>query len=250
MGETKTAIVTGACGGIGMAIASCFQEAGYHVVATDQFETAVAGLLCDKYLSADLAKTVTNSGYANAIFQKIKEISPPDSIHVLINNAAVQVLGGLDDLTVEDWKHTLNINLLAPFVWSQGLASEIEKEHGSIINIGSIHARLTKKGFVAYATSKAALAGMTRALAIDVGPRIRINAIEPAAIETKMLKAGFKENEEGYRQLKNFHPVGRIGHCEEVAKVALFLASNEVGFAHGTTFPLDGGIGTRLFDPE
>lgn len=246
----KTVVITGACGAIGTALTVCFKEAGYFVAATDILKKPNEGIKYDFYISADLAKTVHNRDYAENIFQKIIVASPPDSIHVLVNNAAVQVLGGLDDLSARDWHQTLDVNLIAPFIWAKGFAAEIEKDQGSIINIGSIHARLTKKGFVAYATSKAGLSGMTRSLAVDVGSRIRVNAIEPAAIDTQMLKNGFEGNEEGYANLREYHPLGRIGTAKEVGRLAVFLADKSAGFIHGATLAMDGAIGTRLFDPN
>lgn len=249
MNDTKTVVITGACGGIGTALTSCFKNAGYFVVATDQKKRPTESVKYDFYLSAELENTVNDPEYAKTIFNTIIEACPPDSIHVLVNNAAVQILGGLNTLTPADWHQTLDVNLIAPFIWAQGFASEIEKDQGSIINIGSIHARLTKKDFVAYATSKAALSGMTRALAIDVGSRIRVNGIEPAAIDTLMLKEGFVGNEEGYAELEAYHPLGRIGRAKEVGRLAVFLADKSVGFTHGATIAVDGGIGARLFDP-
>lgn len=249
MNKQKTVIITGACGGIGQALTSCFMEAGYFVVATDQRKEPNEGVCYDFYLSADLEQTVNDSEYAGEIFKTIKKESPPDSIHVLVNNAAVQILGGLDELSATDWQQTINVNLLAPFIWAKGFTSELELDQGSIINISSIHARLTKKGFVAYATSKAALSGMTRALAADVEHRIRVNAIEPAAIDTTMLKDGFVGNEKGYAKLQGYHPLGRIGTANEVGRLAVFLADKSVAFIHGATLSVDGGIGGRLFDP-
>ena len=93
----------------------------------------------------------------------------------LMNNAAVQILGGFDSLTRSDWQQTLRVNLLAPCIWKQALMPGLEAAKGSVVNISSIHARLTKKNFVAYATSRAALSDMTRAMAADLGGRVRVN---------------------------------------------------------------------------
>jgi NAD(P)-dependent dehydrogenase (short-subunit alcohol dehydrogenase family) len=120
---------------------------------------------------------------------------------------------------------------------------------GCVINISSIHARLTKPNFVAYATSKAALSGMTRAMAVDLGGRVRVNAIEPAAISTDMLKAGFKDHPEQYAALEQCHPLGRIGTPEEVAALALSIVDGELRFLHGACVGMDGGISARLHDP-
>jgi len=172
-----------------------------------------------------------------------------DGLHVLVNNAAVQVLGGVEDLTISDWYRTLDINVLVPFALTKGLLAQLDSAGGCVINISSIHARLTKAGFVAYATSKAALSGMTRAMAVDLGSRVRVNAIEPAAIETPMLEAGFEGKPEQFVHLQASHPQGRIGTPEEVAALALSVASGELQFLHGACIGLDGGISGRLHDP-
>ena len=130
------------------------------------------------------------------------------------------------------------------------LLPELEATKGSIINISSIHATLTKSNFVAYATSKAALSGLTRSMAVDLGSRVRVNAIEPAAIETQMLIAGFNDNPAQLEKLKHCHPAGKIGQVDELAKLAIAIASDGMSFLHGTCVPFDGGIRSRLFDPE
>jgi len=167
----------------------------------------------------------------------------------LVNNAAVQRLGRTADVTAEDWETSLGVNLVAPFLLAQTFLPELEAAQGSVINVASIHAQLTKPGFVVYATTKAALAGMTRALAVDLGPRVRVNAICPAAISTPMLEAGFAGRPEARRQLDEFHPAGRIGQPAEVARLAVFLARADAPFLTGSCLPLDGAISARLHDP-
>lgn len=241
-------LITGAAGGIGRALVARFTAAGYDVIATDQVERP-ADLVCSSYHSIDLARTVEDDIYAKERFAELVESLNGKGLGALINNAAVQILGGVDSLTRDDWKQTLNVNLLAPFLWTQAFLDKLEMVRGCVINVSSIHAHLTKSDFVAYATSKAALSGMTKALAIDLGGRVRINAVEPAAIETAMLLAGFESNEDGFENLKKFHPVGSIGKCEEVANLIFFMVNGNVSFLHGACLPLDGGIRNRLFDP-
>lgn len=248
----KACLVTGAAGGIGRALARTFSDAGYHVIATDIVESP-GGIACASYIPGDLVKFVRDEHYAEGMVQKVRAALSGKHLRVLINNAAVQILGGVDHLGRSDWQSTLDVNLLAPFLLTQALLPDLEATNGSsasVINIGSIHARLTKKGFVAYATSKAALAGMTRAMAIDLGPRIRVNAIEPAAIETEMLKAGFVDKPDQYAGLSRIHPQQRIGEPEEVAFFALAIADGGMRFLHGACIGIDGGLASRLFDPE
>ncbi|MCB1967575.1 SDR family oxidoreductase [Accumulibacter sp.] len=243
-----TAVVTGAAGGIGEALVLAFHQAGYEVIASDVVARPCA-LPCTDYIQADLARVVADEAYADTIFRAIRGRLDGRGLDALINNAAIQILGGAESLTRVDWHRTLDVNLLAPFLFAQALLAQLEAARGCVLNISSIHARLTKKNFVAYATSKAALSGMTRALAVDLGPRVRVNAIEPAAIATKMLQEGFSGKPTSYRQLQDCHPLQRIGQATELAELALAIAGGGMDFLHGACVGLDGGIGARLFDP-
>jgi NAD(P)-dependent dehydrogenase (short-subunit alcohol dehydrogenase family) len=249
MSKQPIALITGAAGGIGKALVAAFTELGYRVVGLDQ--VAKPSLIeCWHYLQVDLQRMVADSRYAESQLELIKELVANVGLNTLINNAAVQVLGGVSSLNMNDWQKTLNVNLLAPFVLTQGLLSELEAANGCVINMSSIHARLTKPNFLAYATSKAALSGMTRAMAVDLAGRVRVNAIEPAAIATEMLKAGFINQPEKLTQLESCHPQGRIGTPAEVAALALSMASGDMQFMHGACVGLDGGISGRLHDPS
>ena len=245
----RWAIITGAAGGIGQALVKTFSENGYKIIAIDLLQMP-ENLSCEHYLQVDLEKTVNNEEYAKNIFAQIQELVGSDELNTLINNAAIQILGGVDSLTRQDWQTSLNTNLIAPFIWTQALLPQLEKANGSALNISSIHARLTKKNFVAYATSKAALSGLARSMAVDLGPRIRVNAIEPAAIDTEMLRAGFVNKQAAFAELKYCHPVQDIGNPTEVAQLALAITSGSMKFLHGACISLDGGISSRLHDPE
>lgn len=241
-------IITGAAGGIGQALVRSFTEAGYDVIATDR-RTAPDGLLCRHFVQADLQRTVLDSDYAETVFLQIREHIDNRPLKALVNNAAVQILGATDDLSRKDWSTTLDVNLLAPFFWAQAFLPELEADHGTVLNISSIHARLTKPNFVAYATSKAALSGMTRAMAVELGARIRVNAIEPAAIDTPMLRAGFEGNELGYERLSQSHPTANIGKPEELAFLARMIVESNISFLNGAVINLSGGVQGRLHDP-
>lgn len=186
----RLAVVTGAAGGIGAALVTAFTEHGHRVIALGNAPLP-ASLVCWRYLQTDLQRLVPDPAFAAETLSAIKDLVGDGGPSVLVNNAAIQVLGGVDSLSMADWRSTLDVNLVAPFVLTQGLLPQLEAADECVINISSIHARLTKANLVAYATSKAALSGMTRAMAVDLGGRVRVNAIEPAGIATDMLKAGF-----------------------------------------------------------
>ena len=244
----KTVMFTGAAAVIGRALVRAFSDAGYRVLATDRVELAT-DLACSAYVACDLQRTVADPAYAGQTFARIRELLRGDPLATLVNNAAVQVLGPVESLSREDWRSTLDVNLVAPFLWAQALLPELEAARGAVLNISSIHARLTKPGFVAYATSKAALSGMTRAMAVELGSRVRVNAIEPAAIDTPMLRAGFESQPDGFARLSECHPTGNIGSADDVAKLALVLAEGRIPFINGSCVALDGGIGNTLHDP-
>ncbi|ACJ28347.1 Short-chain dehydrogenase/reductase SDR [Shewanella piezotolerans WP3] len=245
----KWALVTGALGGIGQALVKEFADEGYHVIATD---IKVSNDKIDNvyFLQLDLEKFVVNELYATEFYQKVKEITNGTGISSLVNNAAIQILADTSSLTREQWNTSFNVNLSAPFFMSQLFLDDLTTNIGSIVNISSIHATQTKKEFVAYATTKAALSSMTRNMVLDIGSKIRINAIEPAAIATEMLKAGFDGKEEQYKKLEMFHPLGRVGTPTEVAKLAVFLSSESAGFVQGACISASGGIQGCLSDPS
>lgn len=242
-------LVTGVAGGIGQALARAFAAAGHAVIGID-LAPPPAGSACGHFIACDLARTVADPDYAEQGFAAVRKALDGRPLAALVNNAAVQVLGPVESLDRDAWRRTLDVNLLAPFFWAQNLLPELAAARGCVLNISSIHARLTKSGFVAYATSKAALSGMTRAMAVELGARVRVNAIEPAAISTDMLRAGFAGDPEGYASLKRYHPTGTIGTPDDLAVLARAVIEHPGGFANGSIIAFDGGIGAMLHDPN
>ena len=242
----RTVLITGISGGIGTALGIAFREAGYCVVGS-ALESPAEGV-CDYFIKADISEA-TRDVLAISRFRDLVHGFSVGPLAVLVNNAATQILGSTKDISVGDWETSLAVNLTAPFRLVQAFIDDLRQSKGCVLNIGSVHAQSTKPEFVAYATSKAALHGLTRALAVDLGPDIRVVCLAPAAIATPMLMAGFAGRDGAFQQLEAVHPVERIGRAGEVADLALFLVSDKAGFATGSTFYLDGGILSRLHDP-
>jgi NAD(P)-dependent dehydrogenase (short-subunit alcohol dehydrogenase family) len=240
----KSVFITGVLGGIGSALAKSFRANGFFVYGVDVREDFKGN--CDRFIRFDLNEFVKDATYRIRFTQIFDELVP--RLDVLVNNAAVQRLDRLENIKLDDWMETLNVNLTGPMMLSKLFLSRLEQSRGCIINIGSIHQQLTKQAFVTYATSKSALVGLTKAMAVDLEGRVRVNAISPAAIETEMLRAGFEHDEKAIDELRKIHPVQRIGYPDEVAKLALFLASENTGFIHGANLTLDGGISSVLKD--
>lgn len=242
------AIVTGVAGAIGAATAEGLGEAGYRIIGIDRRPADRPPR--DAFIEFDLARLGASEEATENLAHRVRAIIGEAPVRLLVNNAAVQRLGSVETLTWSDWTDTLHVNLSAPFLLAQALMPTLRASHGVIVNVGSVHARATKPGFAAYATSKAALHGLTHALAVDVGPDVRVVAIAPAAIDTPMLRAGFEGKPGSFSKLEAVHPAKRIGSPEEVARAIVWLASEQANFITGSVLWMDGGILSRLHDPE
>jgi NAD(P)-dependent dehydrogenase (short-subunit alcohol dehydrogenase family) len=242
----KAALVTGALGGIGRAMCDEFTAAGYAVIATDRQPGAVP---CHRFVHIELRDLCADDAARARVAATLRDALGDVPLAVIVNNAAVQILAPTSGVVIEHWRQTLDTNLVAPFMLAQALLPELVASHGSVINVASIHAVATKPGFVCYATSKAALIGLTRAMAVDLGSRVRVNALVPAAVATPMLLEGFVGAEDGLDALGGMHPIGRIANPSEVARAAVLLASDGASFVTGAALHVDGGIGARLHDP-
>jgi NAD(P)-dependent dehydrogenase (short-subunit alcohol dehydrogenase family) len=244
----ETAIITGACGGIGRELVKEYQKASYQVIAIDS-KPKINELGDVDFLQFDLATLVSNAKTRSKFKESILSLTGTNQIKALVNNAAIQTVKSFEEINTKDWQETLEVNLLAPFFFAQLFLEELTASRGSILNISSIHASQTKKGFSVYATSKAALSSLTKLLAIEIGNRVRVNAIEPGAISTQMLESGFVSEPKKRMLLDDLQPMGRIGDPSEVAKLALFLSSDSARFINGSAIAIDGGIRNQLHDP-
>jgi len=241
-------IITGASGGIGLALCKHFQEKGWFVLGTSR-KASSENTYCDAFVPADLNALVTTPAALQDFVDSALKAIGDRPVKALINNAATQILGKTAALNAKDFTLSFNVNVIAPFLLTQAFLDQLVKNNGNVLNIGSVHAQATKSEFAAYATSKTALHGLTRALAVDLGPDVRVNTLAPAATATPMLKAGFEGQDEAYAALAEAHPLGRISDVSEVAKAALFLCSDDASFMTGATVYTDGGVLSRLHDP-
>lgn len=246
--ERRGALVTGAAGGIGRALCTSLRAAGYFVIATDRaVERLQADVDCDRFLPCDVALVARDDAAQAKLAADVADMLGGIPLGVIVNNAAVQILGRFEVITASDFQASLDVNLIAPLRVTQALLPLLVVG-GCIINIGSVHAQATKPGFVSYATTKAAIGGLTRALAVDLGPRARVLCIAPAATSTPMLMAGFADAPEAFAELEAAHPLARIATPAEVANFTVALCGVSQ-FVSGATFLVDGGILSRLHDP-
>ena len=243
----SSVLVSGVNGGIGSAIANYFAVQGYAVFGLDKQPGAAVPLAA--YYSVDLAELVDSPALQLQLKAAINDgLQQRNSrLNALVNNAAVQILGDVSTVTMPDFLLSQTVNVAAPLLLSQLCLPLMNG--GAIINIGSIHANLTKPGFISYATSKAALRGLTQAMAVDLGGEARVNCIEPAAVATDMLVDSFKSQSEKFQKLESCHPSGKIGEPAEVAELCFYLANSKASFLNGACIGLNGAIAARLHDP-
>ena len=243
----KTILITGSNGTIGQGLCQSFTENGWRVIGTDLDKNSIGNT--SAYLAIDLDRLCEDTAYND---QAIKSIlcECEKGLDVLVNNAATQILAPIEDLPFKNWQKTLNVNLNSVFILIKELLPKLEKNKGNVVNIASIHATLTKPNFIAYATSKAALVGLTKSLAVELGSRVRFNSICPAAIDTSMLYESFADNPDGLKELVKFHPTHSIGSLKDIISAVLFLVDNNNTFLNGSILNLDGGISGCLSDPE
>ena len=241
--KKKSVIITGSSGGIGSSLCCHFKKAGWYVIATSRKKN-ISNDYFDEFI-----ELVNSSQVLNDFYEEVINITKKNPLVSIINNAALQIIGSTNNLSSGDMAISLNVNVIAPFLLAKSFIKELSQNKGTILNIGTVHAQATKASFVAYATSKSALHGLTRALAIDLAPDIRVNTLAPGATLTPMLEAGFKNRTEERNKLDKLQPLQRISTTSEVAKAALFLCSDDSSFITGSTLYADGGILSKLNDP-
>ena len=237
----KAAIITGGGSGIGKAIAAAFVREGAGVV------------ICGRD-SGKLERAAREIGSSClAITADVSEDGAPDKlaaqtlerfgrIDTLVNNAGVLLPGTAESLTEAQWDQTYNINVRAVWRLSRAVLPHMRSTGGgSIINIASVLSSLGARNRVAYAASKGAVLAMSRAMALDhATEKIRVNCICPGIVETEMV-AAFNLDENVRQQRIAAHPMGRFGQPEDMAGLAVFLASDEAAWITGASFPADGG---------
>jgi NAD(P)-dependent dehydrogenase (short-subunit alcohol dehydrogenase family) len=243
------AVVTGSSGGIGRAICSRLAKAGVRVLGIDLVDPP-AGHTLDQFVRADLADVASSAAAGASLLESISHWLAGRQLELLVNNAAVQYLGNVGDLDRPLWRRSLDVNLLAPFFLIQALLPELKAARGCVVNISSVHARATKSRFVAYATTKAALSGLTRALSVDVGRHVRVYGVEPGAVLTDMLRQGFAGSPESLDRLADCHPSGEVCTPEQIAELVYFLSSSRIAGLQGSAIEVGGGISGRLHDPD
>jgi len=241
----KIAIITGAGSGIGRACALALAHEGARLALVGRRKKLLEKVAAEIGSSGlVLAADISQQGEAERIVEQT--VSHFGGLNVLLNNAGVLHVGTAERITEEQWDQTFNVNVRAVWLLSRAVLPAMRKAGGgSIINMASVLGINGARNRAAYAASKGAVVLLTKCMAIDCGQeQIRVNAICPSFVETDLTAAVIRQapDPNSVRAERiSVHPLGRLGQPQDIAGLAVYLASNESSWVTGSIFPVDGG---------
>jgi NAD(P)-dependent dehydrogenase (short-subunit alcohol dehydrogenase family) len=251
----RVAIVTGAARGIGKAIAMAYAREGAHVVSVDVLDDAgrattaeiVAAGGSTRFVLADVSREADVRRVVSGVLDERGRVD------ALVNNAAVQVEALAADVRVEDFHRIVDVNLLGCVLFCREVLPAMVAQHaGAIVNMSSVNAFAADPLLPVYGATKAAIIGYTKSVAVAYGPHgIRANAICPGDVDTELNEAYFRAHPDpaAFRaRVEGQYPVRRIASTEEIARVAVFLASDDASFVSGAAMVVDGAITARIYE--
>lgn len=251
----RTALVTGGAQGIGKGIAQRLLQLGMNVLIADldaeagtETEREFAGLGSVRFVHTD----ITNEESVADCLRQLSEWS--EGLHAVVNNAAIANAGGrpVDQLTLDDWNRVITTNLTGVFLMTKHAVPLLrESGGGAIVNIASTRALQSEANTEAYSASKGGVVALTHALAMSLGPRIRVNCISPGWIEVGAWKKTAARRLPVLREIDHTqHPAGRVGEPRDIAAMVAFLLSDSAGFITGQNFTVDGGMTKKMIYVE
>ncbi len=246
--QGKTALVTGARGGIGRAVCSRFAREGAKVFSADLSGLGSVGHPAEQdsdFLEID----VTSENHVKHAFEVVRGRS--ERLDILVNAAGIEIEKTVEETTLDEWNYIFAVNVTGTFLMCKhSLPLLRESGSGSIINFGSYDGFIADPGLAAYCATKGAVHALTRAMACDHGPEgIRVNAICPGYIDTPMLQSFFGSagNIESLKKaVRDMHPLRTYGTPEDIANLVNWLASDEARYASGQLWVLDGGLSAQV----
>jgi NAD(P)-dependent dehydrogenase (short-subunit alcohol dehydrogenase family) len=250
--NNRIVVVTGSGSGIGRACAIEFAKAGAKVVVADinfqGAEETVRQIRVSKGTAIAFKTDVSNPESVKQLV--VFTIKTYSKIDILINNAAIQVNKTIEDITFEEWNLQMLINVGGVFLCSKHFLPYLRQTKGSIVNMSSVNGFFVEPMCAGYCTTKAAIIGLTKAMAIDHGNEgIRVNCICPGYIDAGLAEGYFQSQPnpaKAREEAGKLHALWRIGKPEEVGRVAVFLASDDASFMTGASVVVDGGFGSGL----
>lgn len=250
--QDRVVVITGGGSGIGKACSVEFAKAGATVVVADvNLQAAVQTVQQVHENDGNALVCQTDVSKPDSVAELVETtIRTYGKIDSLINNAAIQVNKTIADTSFEEWKAQMEVNVGGAFLCSKLFLPQLRLTRGNIVNMSSVNGYFAEPSCAGYCATKAAIIGLTKAMAIDHGHEgIRVNCICPGYIDAGLAE-GYFQSQANPTQARadagKLHALWRIGKAEEVAKVAIFLASDDASFVTGSAYVVDGGFGSGL----
>lgn len=247
--DGRVAVVTGGSRGIGEEIAVSMAEAGAAVApvarSEDALEATADRIEAAGGTAAPYPVDVTDAAAVEAVFEDVE--ATLGGVDILVNNAGTNpFFGNPRDLDVETWQKIIDVNVTGAFHCAREFGRRIDErdDTGSLVNVASVGGVVALPYQMPYTTSKHALVGMTKALAVDWAPQIRVNALAPGYVKTEFTR-GVRENEDIHADILETIPLDRFAAPEEIADIAVYLASDAAAYVTGEVHVADGGIAAQ-----
>jgi meso-butanediol dehydrogenase / (S,S)-butanediol dehydrogenase / diacetyl reductase len=248
----RVAVITGSGSGIGRAAAIEFAREGARVVVADiNLAGALETMKRIEQVGGESHAVQTDVANPASVENLVKEtLRVFSKVNVLVNNAAIQVNKTVEDTTVEEWNREISVNLGGVFLCSKFFMPHLRSTRGTIVSMASVNGFFVEPMCAGYCATKAAIIGLTKAMAIDHGKEgIRVNCICPGYIDAGLAEGYFQAQPDpaaARAAAGKLHALWRIGKPEEVGRAAVFLASDDASFVTGSAFVVDGGFGSGL----
>ncbi|WKN32663.1 glucose 1-dehydrogenase [Porifericola rhodea] len=247
--QGRTAIITGASKGIGAATVEVFVREGAKVIMLDtdaEHGKQVAGKFAGHavFYDCDVSK---EKQVKEAIAQGVAQFGKPS---YLVNNAGIQRYAPVTETSEEEWDLLMNVNVKSAFFCAKYAIPHMQQMgKGVVVNVSSVQAMLSQGNVCAYVTSKTAMIGLTRSIAVDYGPQVRCVAVCPGTVDTPLVRWGFEQSpdpEIPYQECVNMHLTKRIAQPVEVGEFISYLCSDKAAFMTGQAYRIDGGLGVMI----
>jgi 2-keto-3-deoxy-L-fuconate dehydrogenase len=238
--DGKRALVTGGASGIGEAICRVFSDAGASVLVADINKDQSEALARELPGATAIACDITDERSVQGAFAGIERLD------ILVNNAGIGMVGSVEETDLSDFQRLFRVNVEGAFLVTKHAVPLLTASRGSIVNLGSVAGLVGIKKRFAYCATKGAVIAMTRQLAVEYPTEFRVNCICPGTVDTPFVESYLEkyhkhEKEQVRNQLNQRQPVGRLGKPMEIAKLALYLSSEEAAFVTGSIVTIDGG---------
>jgi NAD(P)-dependent dehydrogenase (short-subunit alcohol dehydrogenase family) len=238
--EGRRALVTGGASGIGEAVCRVFSTAGASVVVSDINKSSAEALATELPNATAVVMDVTDEVSVRSVVQGLP------GLDILVNNAGIGLVGGVEETELADFERLLRVNVEGVFLVTKYAVPHLIRSRGAIVNVGSVAGLIGVKKRFAYCATKGAVVAMTRQLAVDYPKEFRVNCVCPGTVDSPFVEAYLEkyhkhEKESMREQLNARQPIGRLGRPDEIAHLALYLASDEAAFTTGSVITIDGG---------